>query len=77
VTVLPSIASLKALRGSDRTAPVRKPLIGFGDPVFRPDQLGRPLIAARALAIGTSPMPRAGSRFPAGLRGDGIAKASI
>jgi CHAT domain-containing protein len=48
VTVLPSIASLKALRSSDRTASARKPLIGFGDPVFRPDQLGRPLIAADA-----------------------------
>jgi hypothetical protein len=48
VTVLPSIASLKALRGSDNTAPARKPLVGFGDPVFRPDQLGRPLIAVDA-----------------------------
>jgi CHAT domain-containing protein len=46
VTVLPSIASLKALRGSDRAPPARKPLIGFGDPVFRPDKLGRPQIAA-------------------------------
>jgi CHAT domain-containing protein len=48
VTVLPSIASLKALRGSDRTAPAPKPLVGFGDPVFRPDQSGRPLITADA-----------------------------
>jgi CHAT domain-containing protein len=48
VTVLPSIASLKALRGSDRIAPARKPLVGFGDPVFRPDQLGRSLITANA-----------------------------
>jgi CHAT domain-containing protein len=48
VTVLPSIASLRALRGSDRVTPARKPLIGFGDPVFRPDQLGPPLIAADA-----------------------------
>jgi CHAT domain-containing protein/tetratricopeptide (TPR) repeat protein len=48
VTVLPSIASLKALRGSDRPALALKPLIGFGDPVFRPDQLGRPQIAGNA-----------------------------
>ena len=48
VTVLPSIASLKALRGSDRIPPARKPLIGFGDPAFRPDQLGQPQIAANA-----------------------------
>jgi len=48
VTVLPSIAGLKALRGSDRIAPARKPLVGFGDPVFRPNQLGWPLIAADA-----------------------------
>ena len=46
ITVLPSVASLKALRGSGRTATARKPLIGFGDPVFRPDQSGRPLMTA-------------------------------
>ena len=34
VSVLPSVASLKALRVSARGAPAAKPLIGFGDPQF-------------------------------------------
>ena len=70
VTVLPSIASLKALRGSDRTTPARKPLIGFGDPLFRPDQLGRPLIAADAQKLVT----RAYTDF---WRGIGVDRARL
>lgn len=34
VSVLPSVASLKALRGFARSSPATKPLIGFGDPIF-------------------------------------------
>ena len=34
VTVLPSIASLKVLRGKSAMADAAKPLIGFADPVF-------------------------------------------
>jgi hypothetical protein len=34
ITVLPSIASLKILRGEKSTVAAVKPLIGFGDPVF-------------------------------------------
>jgi hypothetical protein len=34
VTVLPSIASLKVLRGEKSTVAAIKPMIGFGDPVF-------------------------------------------
>ena len=34
VTVLPSIASLKILRGKQSTASALKPMIGFGDPIF-------------------------------------------
>ena len=34
VTVLPSIASLKILRGEKSTVAALKPMIGFGDPVF-------------------------------------------
>jgi CHAT domain-containing protein/tetratricopeptide (TPR) repeat protein len=36
VTVLPSIASLKVLRGKSAVADARNPLIGFADPVFDP-----------------------------------------
>jgi CHAT domain-containing protein len=36
VTVLPSVASLQALRSLTRAGQSPKPLIGFGDPVFSP-----------------------------------------
>jgi CHAT domain-containing protein len=39
VTVLPSVASLKALRVFAHKAEGAKPLVGFGDPIFRPQQL--------------------------------------
>ena len=38
VTVLPSVASLKVLRGKSTLADAAKPLIGFADPVFDRDQ---------------------------------------
>jgi CHAT domain-containing protein len=34
VTVLPSVASLKILRGEHSTVAALKSMIGFGDPVF-------------------------------------------
>ena len=34
ITVLPSVASLKILRGQQSTVAASKPMIGFGDPVF-------------------------------------------
>jgi CHAT domain-containing protein/tetratricopeptide (TPR) repeat protein len=37
VTVLPSVESLKVLRGKTATAAAQKPLIGFADPQFNPD----------------------------------------
>ena len=42
VTVLPSIPSLKALRVFARKGQGTKPMIGFGDPVFAPDQTAVP-----------------------------------
>ncbi len=39
VTVLPSVASLKVLRGKSTMADSVKPLIGFADPVFDPQRL--------------------------------------
>src|SRR5262249_57477812 len=38
VTALPSVGSLKALRVFARKGQGTKPMIGFGDPVFAPDQ---------------------------------------
>ncbi|HEY0912662.1 MAG TPA: CHAT domain-containing tetratricopeptide repeat protein, partial [Bradyrhizobium sp.] len=40
VSVLPSVASLRALRGFERKEAAAKPMVGFGDPVFAPDQPG-------------------------------------
>lgn len=34
IAILPSVYSLKILRGKQAAASVSKPLIGFGDPVF-------------------------------------------
>jgi CHAT domain len=38
ITILPSVPSLKALRFSARTDESAKPLIGFGDPLFRAEE---------------------------------------
>jgi CHAT domain-containing protein/Tfp pilus assembly protein PilF len=40
VSVLPSVSSLKALRGFARRDQAVKPMIGFGDPLFNPAQDG-------------------------------------
>jgi CHAT domain-containing protein len=40
ITVLPSVASLKALRALARKDQAAKPLVGFGDPVFDPNEPG-------------------------------------
>ena len=54
VTVLPSVASLKALRLFARKDQATKPLVGFGDPIFGPEagaaaQRGAKKAAARKL----------------------------
>jgi CHAT domain-containing protein/tetratricopeptide (TPR) repeat protein len=46
-TILPSVASLKALRLVARSQPAAKPMIGFGDPVFE-DATERPLARTTA-----------------------------
>jgi CHAT domain-containing protein len=46
VTVLPSVASLKILRGEKSTGAAIKPMIGFGDPVFYRTTQTRPKVAA-------------------------------
>jgi CHAT domain-containing protein/tetratricopeptide (TPR) repeat protein len=42
VTVLPSVASLRALRVFARKGQGTKPMIGFGNPVFAPDRAAAP-----------------------------------
>jgi CHAT domain-containing protein/tetratricopeptide (TPR) repeat protein len=55
VTVLPSVASLEALRVLARKSQGTKPMVGFGDPVFASDQ------AAAAAGQGTAPVKIAAS----------------
>jgi tetratricopeptide (TPR) repeat protein/CHAT domain-containing protein len=42
ISVLPSVASLKALRVFTRKEEAKKPLIGFGDPVFNAEEESKP-----------------------------------
>jgi CHAT domain-containing protein/Flp pilus assembly protein TadD len=48
VSVLPALASLKALRQTTRSDPGAKPLVGFGDPVFDPAERAKALAERRA-----------------------------
>jgi CHAT domain-containing protein/Tfp pilus assembly protein PilF len=50
VTVLPSVASLKALRAFAHKDQAKSPLIGFGDPVFKADEENRPGAEQRRVA---------------------------
>ncbi len=49
VSVLPSVASLKALRVFARKDEAKSPLIGFGDPVFNADEESRPAAEQRSV----------------------------
>ena len=53
VTVLPSVASLKALRVFARKGQGTKPMIGFGDPVFASDKAAGQSTATAKLAART------------------------
>jgi CHAT domain-containing protein/Tfp pilus assembly protein PilF len=46
VTVLPSVASLRALRAFARNDQGSKPMIGFGDPIFGAEKLAASAVAA-------------------------------
>jgi CHAT domain-containing protein len=48
VSILPALASLKALRQVSRRDPGTKPLVGFGDPVFDPAERAKALAERRA-----------------------------
>ncbi len=49
VSVLPALASLKALRQVARRDPGARPLVGFGDPVFDPAERPKALAERRAV----------------------------
>jgi CHAT domain-containing protein/tetratricopeptide (TPR) repeat protein len=49
VTILPSVASLKILRGGSQTSLARKPMIAFADPVFSKAARANAQLAMRSL----------------------------
>ena len=72
VSVLPSVASLKALRAFARTDQGVKPMTGFGDPLFDP------IAGRRRQARGQPRRPRAASRpcaYTDFWRGAGVDRA--
>jgi CHAT domain-containing protein/Tfp pilus assembly protein PilF len=62
VSVLPSVASLKALRAFARNGQAAKPMVGFGDPVFDPAE------RAVALAARATQAEQAAKRRPTATR---------
>jgi len=62
VTVLPSVANLKALRVSARKGQGTKPMIGFGDPVFAPDKVAA-LAGQRTARVKIAARTRAYSEY--------------
>jgi CHAT domain-containing protein/tetratricopeptide (TPR) repeat protein len=63
VSVLPSVASLRALRLFARKAEGTQPMIGFGDPVFDPAERARALAERAATKSHAAVMTRAYSEF--------------
>jgi CHAT domain-containing protein/tetratricopeptide (TPR) repeat protein len=73
VSVLPSVASLKALRGFARNDVAAKPMVGFGDPSFGADQPGT--APGRQLATARNPQQtRAYTDF---WKGDGADRSRL
>ena len=66
-TVLPSVASLKALRAETRQAQAGKPMTGFGDPVFDPNASAGETRSCRQTR-GAQPQPQRLCRFLEGRR---------
>jgi tetratricopeptide (TPR) repeat protein len=60
VSVLPALASLKALRQVARRDPGAKPMVGFGDPVFDPEERAKALARAARTRV---PVTRGYSDF--------------
>jgi CHAT domain-containing protein/tetratricopeptide (TPR) repeat protein len=63
VSVLPSVASLRALRLFARKADSTKPMVGFGDPIFDPAERTTALAARGATKSRAAVMTRAYSEF--------------
>jgi CHAT domain-containing protein len=75
ITVLPSVASLKALRVFARKELGTKPMVGFGDPIFDPDELKTPV--GQRTASRTATQTRGYSEFWQGVEGDRAKLSSL
>ena len=73
--MLPSVASLKALRVFARKDQAGKPMVGFGDPVFDPDELKAP--AGQRTASRTAAQTRGYTDFWQGVDGDRAKLSSL
>ena len=74
ITVLPSVASLKALRVFARKDRASKPLIGFGDPLFDPAERAKALEEQRGDTARVTTQTRAYSEF---WQGSGVDRANL
>lgn len=73
VSILPSISSLQALRSFSRKDHGVKPMIGFGDPVFNPVQLGE----ARKPAVKQTARSIAAAAYTDFWRGAGVDRMQL
>jgi CHAT domain-containing protein len=77
VTVLPSVASLQALRVFARTGQATKPMVGFGDPVFDPTERARAIAARQTVAKLATSRPKATRTYSEFWRGAGADRAQL
>jgi CHAT domain-containing protein/tetratricopeptide (TPR) repeat protein len=75
VTVLPSVTSLRALRVFARKDRAGKPLVGFGDPIFDPNELKAP--AGQRTASRNAVQTRGYTEFWQGVEGDRTKVSSL
>jgi CHAT domain-containing protein/Tfp pilus assembly protein PilF len=73
VSVLPSVVSLKVLRGLAGKTRAGKPMVGFGDPVFNTDQSEKP-VAKQASSVGRRLQTRA---YTDVWKGAGVDRAKL
>jgi CHAT domain-containing protein/tetratricopeptide (TPR) repeat protein len=75
ITVMPSVSSLKALRVFARKYRATKPMVGFGDPIFDPDELKAPV--EQRTANRTATQTRGYGEFWQGVAGDRAKLSSL
>ena len=78
VSVLPSVGSLKALRGFARKDQAGKPMVGFGDPVFDPAAaVTAPKIAAKPAGTKTAARGVTNAAYSDFWKGAGVDRSKL